>query len=286
MKIMVLGGTGQLGQDIGRVAEGADVQAVLLSHEEADVTNPENLSKAFAAHRPDIVVNTAAMHHVENCEDEIEKAFLVNGIGALNVARASAESGSKVVHISTDYVFDGAKKAPYLETDTPLPLNVYGNTKLSGEYFVQATTPRHFVLRVSGLFGIHPCRAKQGRNFVTTMLKLASERDELKVVTDEIVTPTHTLDIARQIMAIADSDAFGLYHVTSEGACSWYDFAKRIFEIKNVSVTLNTATSADFPSKVARPTYSVLENAGLKAQGLNVMPKWENALEEFLSELP
>ena len=173
-----------------------------------------------------MIVNTAAMHHVDKCEQDPTRAFAVNGLGAKNLALAAKELGATLMHISTDYVFDGEKAAPYVETDAPRPLNAYGNSKLSGEYFVRGTAPQHFVLRTSAIYGKSPCRAKGGLNFIELMLKLARERGEVKVVDDEIVSPTSTRDIARQTVALSRSNAYGLYHATAESSCSWYAFAK------------------------------------------------------------
>ncbi len=187
------------------------------------------------------------------------------------------------MHISTDYVFDGEKAAPYVETDAPRPLNAYGNSKLSGEYFVRGTAPQHFVLRTSAIYGKSPCRAKGGLNFIELMLKLARERGEVKVVDDEIVSPTSTRDIARQTVALSRSNAYGLYHATAESSCSWYAFAKEIFEMNGTKVNLMKAGPNEFPIKVPRPKYSVLENAGLKKQGLNVFRTWQEGLREYFS---
>jgi dTDP-4-dehydrorhamnose reductase len=233
--------------------------------------------------QPQLVVNTAAMHHVEKCEQDPQKAFAVNGLGAQNLSLAAREVDAAVMHVSTDYVFDGAKGTPYEETDAPRPLNVYGNTKLSGEYFVRSTADKHFVLRTSAIYGTNPCRAKGGLNFIELMLKLAKERDELRVVDSEMVTPTPTVEIARQMVVLSRSDKFGLYHATSEGSCSWYAFAREIFSLTNTKVNLQIAGPDEFPAKVARPRYSVLENSRLKNHGLNVFRPWQNGLRDYMS---
>jgi dTDP-4-dehydrorhamnose reductase len=190
--------------------------------------------------------------------------------------------GAVLIHVSTDYVFDGSKRSPYEETDCPLPLNVYGNTKLAGEHFVRCVLDKHFVVRTSGLYGKAPCRAKGGRNFVDLMLKLARERGEVRVVDSEWVTPTSTRELARQIVVLSRSDAYGLYHATAEGACSWHEFAREIFAITNTPVRLKVAGANEFPAKVPRPTYSVLENRALKLQGLNALGTWQDGLREYL----
>ena len=186
------------------------------------------------------------------------------------------------MHVSTDYVFDGAKQAPYEEQDAPRPLNVYGNTKLAGEYFVRSTTEKHFVLRTSAIYGKSPCRAKGGLNFIELMLKLAKERGEVKIVDSEFVTPTATTEIARQMVALSRCDAYGLYHATAEGSCSWHQFARAIFELTGTKVSLKVAGPNEFPAKVPRPKYSVLENRTLKNRGLNVFTPWQDGVREYL----
>jgi dTDP-4-dehydrorhamnose reductase len=225
------------------------------------------------------------MHNVERCEENPLKSFEINGVGARNLALLSNECGFTLVHFSTDYVFDGCKKSPYVETDSPKPLNVYGNSKLAGEYFVQTVSRRYFVLRVSGLYGVNPCRAKSGLNFVKLMLKLARERDEVRVVDDEILAPTYTADVAKQVLALVGCENYGLYHATAQGSCSWYEFAARIFELTGTKVNLQVASPGEFPAKVPRPKYSVLENRNLKSLGLDIMPHWEAGLKNYLRML-
>lgn len=283
MNIVVIGANGQLGVDVVNAfaANGDDV--VPLSHAEIELSDTASVSERLKPLKPAIVVNTAAMHHVDKCEQDPEKAFLVNGLGAKNLALAAKELGATLIHVSTDYVFDGEKGSPYEETDAPRPLNAYGNSKLSGEYFVRSTMPEHFVLRTSAIYGKSPCRAKGGLNFVELMLKLAKERDELRVVDSEVVTPTPTVEIARQIVILSRSDKYGLYHATAEGSCSWYAFAREIFSLTNTKVNLQIAGPNEFPAKVARPKYSVLENRALKSHGLNVFKPWQQGLVEYLS---
>jgi len=222
------------------------------------------------------------MHHVENCERDPEMAFAVNGLGARNLTQSAHDVGATLIHVSTDYVFDGTKQSPYDEADAPNPLNVYGNTKLSGEYFVRTNSKKHFVMRTSAIYGKSPCRAKGGLNFVELMLKLARERGEIRVVDSEFVTPTSTAELAKQMVALSRSEAYGLYHATAEGSCSWYEFASMIFLLTNTKVTLHVARSDEFPAKVPRPKYSVLENQGLKTQGLNLFQNWQQGLRDYL----
>jgi dTDP-4-dehydrorhamnose reductase len=222
------------------------------------------------------------MHHVESCEHEPAKAFAINTLGPRNLALLARELDAVFIQVSTDYVFDGTKTSPYDESDAPMPLNVYGNTKLAGEYFVRCTTSKHFVIRTSGLYGKRPCRGKGGLNFVDLMLKLARERGEVRVVDDEAVSPTFTEQLARQIVVLSQSDSYGLYHATSEGSCSWYEFAREIFAITNTRVNLRVASPNDFPAKVLRPRYSVLENRALKLRGVNTFRPWQDGLRQYL----
>jgi dTDP-4-dehydrorhamnose reductase len=224
------------------------------------------------------------MHNVETCELEPERAYAVNSLGARHLAMMTRDLGAVLLHVSTDYVFDGHKESPYVEEDAPLPLNVYGNTKLAGEHFVRSINEKHFVLRTSALYGQNPCRAKGGRNFVDLMLKLGRERGHVRVVDSEIVSPTSTQELAQQIAALSQSNAFGLYHTTAEGSCSWHEFACEIFAAANMKVRCEVAGDDEFPAKVPRPIYSVLENAGLKRLGLNRFRHWREGLQAYLEK--
>jgi dTDP-4-dehydrorhamnose reductase len=283
MKVVVVGANGQLGTDVVRefVRSGDEVRSV--THAEMDVASLDSVRGALAAARPDLIVNTAAMHHVEKCEQEPLTAYAVNAVGARNLALTAYQLGAALIHVSTDYVFDGSKREPYIESDPPSPLNAYGNTKLAGEAFVRSDTPRHFILRTSALYGQSPCRAKQGLNFVELMLKLARERDQVRVVNDEVVSPTSTAELARQIVRLSRTSNFGLFHATAEGSCSWFEFAKKIFEIAGLRVNLVVAAPDEFPAKVPRPKYSVLENYRLKTAGLNCFQPWEQGLRAYLA---
>ena len=282
MKVAVIGANGQLGRDIvSAFAESQDT-VTSLTHADLEISQLDSVRACLEKSGPTVVVNTAAMHHVENCEQEPERAYAVNTMGVRNLALATHELGAVLIHVSTDYVFDGKKNNPYVEDDAPLPLNVYGNSKLGGECYVRTLNPRHFVLRTSALYGKHPCRAKGGRNFVDLMLELARTRDRVRVVDDEFVSPTPTVDLAREIVCLSRSDAFGLYHATSENSCSWYEFAREIFSLAGVVVKLEAAAPGEFPAKAPRPHYSVLENRGLKRVGLNLFASWKVGLEQYL----
>jgi dTDP-4-dehydrorhamnose reductase len=283
MRIAVIGADGQLGTDICEAFDQNNDEVCRLGHADIEIASPESVQTVLTGTSPDVVVNTAAFHQVEHCELDATKAFAINACGVRNVAETSARLGAVIVHVSTDYVFDGSKGAPYVEQDSPRPLNVYGNSKLAGEYFVCGASPRHFVLRTSALYGKHPCRAKSGLNFVELMRKLAKDGKELKVVDNEFITPTATIDLAKQIVALSRCDAFGLYHATAEGKCSWYEFAREIFDMTGIEAGLKVASPSDFPSKVRRPKYSVLENAALKSLGMNTFSSWQDGLRRYLT---
>jgi dTDP-4-dehydrorhamnose reductase len=281
VRVAVLGGAGQLGTDVIAAFRRAGHTAEAIGHDRVEIASEASVRDGLGAFGPDFVVNAAAFHHVEKCEQEPERAFAVNALGARHVARFCREIDAPVLYVSTDYVFDGAKGAPYVESDLPRPLNVYGNSKLSGEGFTRTETRKHYVVRVSGLYGTSPCRGK-GLNFVELMLKLARERGEVSVVDDEVLAPTSTASVAEQVVALAQSGRFGLYHAASHGSCSWHDFAAEIFRATGTPVTLKRALPGQFPMKVPRPTVSVLDNAALREAGLDRMLPWREALGRYL----
>jgi len=284
LKIAIIGANGQLGSDISESFKHYGDEVINLNHDQIEISDIDSVSKALKSVKAEMIVNTAAMHNVEKCEDDPVRSYEVNGIGARNLSLVCNETDSLLLHISTDYVFDGQKKAPYIESDMALPLNVYGNTKLSGEHYIKSIASRFFILRISAIYGKKPCRAK-GSNFVDLMLKFVKERDEIRVVDDEIVTPTFTKNIAEQIVKLLHSNSeSGLFHATSEGSCSWYEFAKEIFLITKADVVLNRADPGEFPMKVNRPKHSVLENKKLKGHNLNIMPHWKDALNIYLKK--
>lgn len=284
MKIAVIGANGQLGHDVVRafVEQGDDVSSI--THAQMELSSLESVTKCLHHYQPQVVVNTAAMHHVEKCEQQPDLAYSVNAIGSHNLAIVTRELGSVLVHVSTDYVFDGRKGSPYVEGDTAIPLNVYGKSKLEGEKLIESNNPKHFILRTAAIYGNHPCRAKGGQNFVDLMLRLARERGRVRVVDNEFTSPTPTTDLALQIAALSRSNAYGLYHASAEGSCSWFEFARAIFSQAEVEVKLEVAAPGEFPVKVPRPAYSVLENRQLKQRELNIFRPWQAGLEEYLRE--
>jgi dTDP-4-dehydrorhamnose reductase len=282
MRVVVLGASGQLGRDLTTAFGSNGDTTIALSHQDLEITSPDSIVRVLGEARPELVVNSAAFANVDGCEVDPARALAVNAVGARNIAQAAESLHAKLVYISTDYVFDGNKRTPYVEEDTPAPLNVYGNSKLSGEFFVRSMCSRHFVVRVSAIYGSNPCRSKGGLNFVELMLKLGREREEVRVVDDEFISPTPTIDVARQLVLLSRTSEYGLYHATAEGSCSWYQFARAIFDLSGTKVRLEAARPGEFPAKVSRPKYSVLENQALKQKSFNVFGPWREGLQNYL----
>ena len=282
MKVVVIGATGQLGRDVEDAFGRNGDTVVGLSHGDIEISDIDSVSTALRQLQPELIVNTAAFHQVERCEQEPATAFAVNGLGARNLAIIAQDLGAGIVQFSTDYIFDGYKHNPYEERDAPRPLNVYGNTKLAGEYFVRSACTRHFVLRTSALYGKHPCRGKGGRNFIELMLMLGKQRGRVQVINSEEVTPTSTLELAQQVVILSRCDNYGVFHASAEKSCTWYDYAREIFSFTGISARVDVADPRDFPSKAARPSYSVLENRALKECGMNHFRHWREGLHEYL----
>jgi dTDP-4-dehydrorhamnose reductase len=283
VNIAIIGANGQLGMDLMQAF--GEAKPVGLTHEDLEIASLDAVSRVLNSLKPDLVINTAAYHKVDDCEKHPDRSFEVNALGPWNLAVVCESLRADLLHISTDYVFDGAKQSPYAETDLPHPLNVYAVTKVAGEHFIGANSSRYYIVRSSGLYGHNTCRAK-GRNFIDTMLKLATEKKEVRVVRDEVLTPTYTYHLALQIRELVKTRAYGLYHITNNGACSWYEFACAIFRHAGMSVNVVPSTVKDFPSPIRRPHYSVLENAQLRSLGIDHMPPWEESLRHYFGSRP
>jgi len=288
MRVLIIGATGQLGNDL--VREFSDLEVFSAARKDAtlsvDLCLPETVRECVVELvRPELVINAAAAHNVPLCEENPAGAYAVNATGVTRLAESCREIGARLIHLSTDYVFGTGGTRPWREDDLPAPLNVYGASKLAGEHLLASACEDHMIVRSSGLYGMSPCLAKGGKNFVRLMLDLAAERGEVKVVTDEVLTPTHTVALARQIRRLAEDGEPGLYHATCRGQCSWNDFAAAIFEETETPVRLLPATKIDFPSPVRRPSYSVLDNHRLREQGLDMMPEWRESLRHYLDDL-
>jgi dTDP-4-dehydrorhamnose reductase len=281
MKVLLIGANGQLGTDLHRtlVSQGGSVTPI--THSDLDVRDSKKVVEFIFNGRFDAVVNTAAFHKVEACETQPTLAFEVNALGARNLAQACDQAGCVLVHFSTDYVFDGQRRRPYSEDDLPRPLNVYGASKLAGEHLIAASTERYFVIRTCGLYGIAGSSGKGG-NFVENMLKKAAAGVPIRVVNDQVLTPTFTGDLAESVSQLIQTQAYGLYHVTAEGQCSWYEFARTIFELERLAVDLTPARTDEIASPVRRPSYSVLGKQKLQALGRGT-PAWQDGLVRYLS---
>ena len=279
MNVTIIGAAGQLGTDL--VAEFPD--SVQLTHGQIEITDADSVKKVLDAAGPDVVINTAAYNLVDQAEDEPQRAFAVNAEGPENLARWCAENDAKLVHVSTDYVFgqDATRTTSYTESDSPGPLGVYGQSKLAGERAVQQSGCRHLIIRTCGLYGDAATKSKG--NFVKTMLRLADEREELRIVNDQQCTPSYTKDVAKMIAHLVRVDAAGLFHVTNSGGTSWDEFAREIFRLTGKSTRVVSIPSSEYPTKARRPPYSVLNVAKAEEATGVVMPDWRDALARFLS---
>jgi dTDP-4-dehydrorhamnose reductase len=281
--VVLIGANGQLGSDLQDALRASGHTVIGLTHADIEVADVDDVRATLARHSPDVVVNTAAYHKVDEVEGNPERAFLVNAIAPWWVAVVCREQNAEVMFISSDYVFggDAARRHPYTETDGPAPLNVYGASKVAGECLVRAANPKHYIVRTSGLYGQRGASGKGG-NFVEVMLRLAAQGKPIKVVDDQRLTPTHTVDLARALTALLETGYHGLYHITSEGDCTWYEFAVKIFQLSGLEVNPSPTTSAEFKTVAARPSYSVLSKAALPSIGLPPMRHWHDALSDYL----
>ena len=280
---LVLGG-GQLAFDLQRAwkRHHPEDALVALGHADVDVADLASVRAALGAQEPGLVVNTAAYNRVDEAEGALDRALAVNATGAGNVAVACREVDAVLVHVSTDYVFSGRVRRPHVEGDPVDPVNVYGASKAAGEMLVRCLLPRHFIVRSSGLYGVAGSSGKGG-NFVETMLGLARSGRDIRVVDDQVLTPTPTAALAEQIALLTTTDAYDTYHATCQGECSWYDFAAEIFRRAGLHPPLQRQSSAQLGAKARRPAYSVLENAALRRLGLDVLPDWRDGLADYLA---
>lgn len=284
MKVILIGANGQVGRDLVKALEGIDL--LPLTHADLEICDTEAVRAVITGARAEVVINTAAFHRVDDCEEVPEKAFAVNALAVRGLAQVCAEADCALVHMSTDYVFGGTDRnprTPYAEEDAPYPINVYGASKLAGEYFVRSICPKHFLVRTSGLYGFAGSSGKGG-NFVETMTRLAREGKPIRVVNDQTLTPTYTKDLAAKISELLQSDAYGLYHITNAGQCSWFEFARRIFELQGLTPELSPITTEGTGAKARRPAYSVLAHRNLLLHGFADLRPWPEALEAYLKE--
>lgn len=282
MKLAVIGSRGQLGSELLRLW---GERAAGLSHADVEIRDADSIATALDAIGPDVVVNTAAYNAVDRAEEDPSEAFGINAIGPLNLARYCSAQGTTLLHVSTDYVFgaEAGRSMPYTEHDRPGPLSVYGTSKLAGEYLTAQACANHFIVRTCGLYGTADDESKG--NFVRTMLRLAEERDELRIVDDQHCTPTSTSDLARAIDALVNTRAYGLYHITNRGQTTWCALAQAVFEIMSRDIRVVPISSAEFAATARRPPYSVLDCGRFTAATGQKLRSWRVALEEYLTGL-
>jgi len=281
MVVLVTGANGQLGQSLQFIASNYPaIQFVFCSSSDLDITDKQNCTAVFSKYKPNYCINTAAYTAVDKAESEPEKAKLINVIGAKNLAEVCHQFSAKLLHVSTDFVFDGSKTTPYTENDITNPTSVYGQTKLDGEKAIQKTFDNYFIIRTSWVY------SQFGNNFMKTMLRLASERDTLSVVNDQIGTPTNAVDLAEVLIKVIQTDNrqpttdnSGIYNFSNEGQCSWYDFAKKIFEIHKIKINLLPIPTASYPTPAKRPIFSVLDKSKIKSVFGVEVKDWEASLK-------
>lgn len=276
-KIWIVGSEGQLGRALNQLIDPSAITILNTDYQDVDITDSSEVMNYAKQNQPDVIINCAAFTAVDLCEKEVDKAYKINALGARNLAVAAQDIDAKIVHVSTDYVFSGDKYQPYTEFDQVLPQSVYGKTKLAGENFVKEFSSKHFIVRTAWLYG-------DGNNFVRTMLRLAKNSDTVRVVKDQIGTPTSAKELARMIIYLMDTTQYGLYHGTCEGVCTWYDFAVEIFRQAQITVDLVAITTSEYPTPAKRPAYSVLDNYMLRLSDIYKMADWELALEEYMKE--
>jgi dTDP-4-dehydrorhamnose reductase len=280
MVVLVIGAKGQLGQAIQSISGNyPEIDFVFCDSSTLDITNVNQIKETFKQFKPNYCINAAAYTAVDKAESEPEKAFSINVTGAKNLAEVCKENNTILLHVSTDFVFDGNKKVPYSEEDIPNPTGVYGQTKLDGEKAIQQTFDNYFIIRTSWVY------SQFANNFMKTMLRLGSERDSLSVVNDQIGTPTNAVDLAEVLVKVIKTynsqlttHNFGIYNFSNEGQCSWYDFAKKIFEINDIEIDLKPISTSSYPTPAKRPAFSVLNKTKIKNSFDLQICNWEDSL--------
>lgn len=279
-KVLLLGANGQLGSDITKTFDSKDITLINVTRSDFDIEKDE-ITALMPYRDVDYIINAMAYHKTDECEDFPEKSFIINSSFVYELAKFCHTHAITLFHISTDYVFDGKKETPYTEEDSPDPLNIYGLSKYAGEITIKRYLQRYFIFRVSSLFGQTGVSGKGG-NFIETMITLAKKKTPLKIIADQYMAPTHTLDIARAIhtFIINEVNEYGVYHCCNSGSCSWYDFTKAIFELARIDHPIEKTTYAEYKTKACRPQYSVLDNTKLATY--YPMKTWEEALKEYM----
>ncbi len=277
MVVLVLGAGGQLGQSIQFIANDyPEIQFNFFSRLDLDITNELGLKSIFNSLKPNFCVNASAYTAVDKSESEQEQAHLINVVGVKNVAQTCQDFDTTLIHVSTDFVFDGSKNSPYTEDDVTNPKGVYGKTKREGELEIIRILKKYFIIRTSWLY------SQFNANFMKTMLKLAQDRDTISVVNDQIGTPTHAIDLADVIIKVilSSSTNYGIYHFSNEGKASWYDFAKKIFEVNKIKINLKPISTSEFPTPAQRPKYSVLDKSKIKKEFNILIGEWQDSLKK------
>lgn len=277
-KLLITGCNGQLGRALNREYEGEQVQILNTDVPDLDITDLDAVLRFVREQKPDVIMNCGAMTAVDLCESEYEKAFRINALGPRNLSIAAREAGARLFQISTDYVFSGEADKPYTETDQTDPQSVYGSTKLAGEQFVKDFAERYFIIRTAWLYG-------EGKNFVGTMLRLAQENEKVRVVGDQVGSPTSAVQLAKMMHHLEPTENYGVFHGTCEGECSWADFATEIFRQAGKNTKVEYITTAEFQAAAKRPAYSVLDNQMLRLTTDFQMSGWQDALSVYLKEI-
>ncbi|MCH3965035.1 MAG: dTDP-4-dehydrorhamnose reductase [Clostridium sp.] len=291
MKILVTGAKGQLASEISSVLKKgktdigyidklySNAEVKYLGRNELDIARFSDVLNCVEDFRPDVIINCAAYTNVDGCEENFDSAFKVNSIGPRNLARSASITGARLIHVSTDYVFDGKGSVPFREYDVPKPMSVYGRTKLLGEQYIRENCRKYFIVRTSWLYGVY------GKNFVYTILKAAREKGHLDVVDDQRGNPTNAEDLAYHILKIALTNEYGIYHCTGKGECSWYDFAGKIVDYAGIDCSVSPITSDKLERAAKRPEYSSLDNMMLRCTIGDDMRPWKDALKSFIEKI-
>ncbi|RAV13779.1 dTDP-4-dehydrorhamnose reductase [Paenibacillus contaminans] len=279
MKVAVTGANGQLGKDLVGILRSRGFDVYGFGRDELDICNLDQCQQVLTRTRPEVIIHSAAYTAVDQAESDQDRAYEVNAFGTRNIAVCANEIGAKLVYISTDYVFDGTGQVPYKEFDSTNPNGVYGKSKHAGELLTRSLCHKFFIVRTSWVYGLH------GNNFIKTMLKLGKERDSLKVVNDQIGSPTYTVDLSHFLVELIQTEKYGIYHASNSGVCSWFDFAKAIFDESGLEIKVEPCTTDEFPRPAPRPKYSAMDHMAIRLNGFADIPPWRDALKRFLEQL-
>jgi dTDP-4-dehydrorhamnose reductase len=272
LRVLVTGANGQLGQELAELLPERGYEVRALSRRELDIADPASVDRAVEDHSPELLINAAAYTNVDGSETETGTAYAVNALGPRNLAQACERRGCELLHVSTNYVFDGESDRPYEPFDLPNPISAYGRTKLAGEEYVKHLSSRWYLVRTAGVYG-------RGHNFVRTMLQVARERDVLKIKDDEFISPTYARDLAEGIAEVVETGLYGLYHLTNSGSCSWYEFAEEIFSLSGTEIEVLPIPTSEYPLPAARPANGVLSSLGGP-----MLRHWREALADYLEK--